>query len=422
MSGTNPPFPRATDPPPDPTAAPVVFVGSNGAADDGSGLLTALKKARILRSRLVVQGALTIRSPTNLLSGDVIEFDNATLTIGFNGNVFNEAGQSNLTMLGTVTVKGGRTQGFSGNGWLILGGSNIRFDWHCLCSDFSTSPSKYLILGKPNETTGGNGFVLRGQTVTADSTVVNLTDWSNVDISGVHSPPGGMTGMAPVAVVNIKCDATAGPVRGINVHDCQIDGGGVQKASGLITVKGTVGPGNIREVVLKNLELRNTCPVPGPGLLDACDVIGATDVTIDNVRGDTAFHGVGCIASHAAIANVVFEHLNGRAVAVGDASVQGENISDDTVTNCVGTDCGQTTLGPGSGFIVASSAGFSVERVTFTGCRTRDTTGHSQRYGFQITAHGIVKDVVLDGGEYSGFGESIHNPSGSNLIIRGAKV
>ena len=107
MSGTNPPFPRATDPPPDPTAAPVVFVGSNGAADDGSGLLTALKKARILRSRLVVQGALTIRSPTNLLSGDVIEFDNATLTIGFNGNVFNEAGQSNLTMLGTVTVKGG---------------------------------------------------------------------------------------------------------------------------------------------------------------------------------------------------------------------------------------------------------------------------------------------------------------------------
>ena len=71
--------------------------------------------------------------------------------------------------------------------------------------------------------------------------------------------------MAPVAVVNIKCDATAGPVRGINVHDCQIDGGGVQKASGLITVKGTVGPGNIREVVLKNLRAPKHLPRPGPG-------------------------------------------------------------------------------------------------------------------------------------------------------------
>jgi hypothetical protein len=421
MSGASPPIPPEKET--TVAATPSVYVGTNGITDDGQGLLSALKQARRGGARLIVRGALTIRSPTNLLTGDVVEFDNATLTLGYNGNMFSEGGQSNLSFLGALTVRGGRSQGFSGNGWLLVGGSNVRFDWHCQCSDFSTTPSKYLVLGKPNDTTGGSGFILKGQTLTTDSTVANLTDWSNVDISGIESPPNGMTGMAPVAVVNIKGDGNAGPVRGINIHDCRLDGGGIQKASGLITVKGSPGPGNIQDVVLRSLSLRNTCPVPGPGLLDACDVMYSTGVTIDDVRGDTAFHGVGCIASKATISNVSFERLNGRSVAVGDAQVQKENISDVIVTNCVGTNCGQSTLGSGgSGFIVASSEGFSTERVVFKGCRATDTTGHAQKFGFQLTAHGTIKDVTLEGGEFSGFGGSINNPSAIQLTVRGAKT
>jgi hypothetical protein len=423
MAGGTPGTPPAAEPPVGASTAPVVYVGSNGAVDDGAGLGAALKQARSAQTRLVVRGALTVRSPTGLRSGDTLEFDNASVTIGYSGNIFTAAGQANLTMRGTLAVRGGKSQGFAGNGWLLLGCSAVRFDWQCQCSDFSFAPSKFLILAAANGAAGGDGFVLSGATITTDSTVVNMTDWSNVDISGVQSPRGGMTGPSPVAVVNIKSDTAAGPVHGITIHDCQIDGGAVQKISGLITVKGTVGAGNIHDVTLKNLALRNTCPVPGPGLLDACDVIGATGVVIDRVTGDTAFHGVGCIASRATITNVVFERLNGRAVAVGDAAVQGENISDVTVTDCVGTDCGQSTLGAGgSGFIVASSPNFRVDRVTFTGCRTRDTTGHSQRYGFQITAHGSVSDVQLVGGEYAGFGQSIFNPTGASLTVRGAKV
>src|SRR5580658_3169774 len=129
--------------PPAPTPAPTIYVGTNGTSDDGAGLLAALTQARSAHGRLVVRGPLTIRSPTVLRSGDTIEFDRAVLTLGYNGNIFNASGESNLTMLGVVEVHGGKSQGFLGNGWLLLGGSTVTFDWQCQCSEFSVAPSKF---------------------------------------------------------------------------------------------------------------------------------------------------------------------------------------------------------------------------------------------------------------------------------------
>ncbi len=420
MSGPSPDRPPAT---PGGSAGGVVFTGSNGASDDGVGLLGALRQARRARVPVVVRGNLVVRSPVRLLSGDELQFDGATVSLGYAGNMFVEVAQSGVTMRGTLEVRGGKSQGFAGNGWLLVGGSGIRFDWHCRCSDFSFDPNKYLILGRANETTGGNGLVLTGETVTADSTVLNAGDWSNVDVSGVKTIPGGMSSPCPVAVINIKSDGAAGPVEHVSVHDCQLDGGGNQRTSGLVTVRGELGANNVRHVSLKNLSLRNMCPVPGPSLQDACDIIAVTDVTVDNVTGDTAFHGVGCIASQARISNVVFRNLNGRAVAVGDAHAQHENISDIVVSNCEGTDCGQSTAGPnGSGFLVAATEGCTTSNVTFENCRTRDTTGRSQPYGFRVTANGTVSGVRLVGGTYQGYKASVFNPSNVPIANQGAQV
>jgi len=404
-----------------PPTAGVVYQGTNGGSDDGAGLLQALRQARRSKSPLVVRGGLVIRSPVRLLSGDSLVFDHATVVLGYAGNMFVEVAQSGISMTGSLVVKGGKSQGFAGNGWLLIGGSGIRFDWTCQCSDFSFDPNKYLILGRANETTGGNGLVLAGETTTSDSTVLNAGDWSNVEVSGVKTVPGGMTSPCPVAVINIKSDGAAGPVENVYVHDCQLDGGGFQKTSGLVTVRGELGANNVRHVQLKNLQLRNMCPVPGPSIQDACDIIAVTDVTVDQITGDTAFHGVGCIASQARISNVVFRNLNGRAVAVGDAHAQHENISDIVVSHCEATDCGQSTLGPGgSGFLVAATEGCTTRNVTFENCRAKDTSGHSQPYGFRVTANGTVQDVQLVGGEYHGFKASIFNPSNVPVSNRGA--
>ncbi len=399
-----------------------MFTGSGGAQDDAVGLTDTLRKARRNRAGVTIRGSLTLRSPVRILSGDSLEFDHATIDLGYMGNGFVAIGQSDVSVRGTLTYRGGHSQGFVGNGWLLVSGKRFRFEWDCTISDFSSDPSKYLILARTNEVGPGDGLTILGRTLTTDSTVVNTTNWSNIEVAGVCTPPGGMTGMPPVAVVNLKSDGTAGQTHGIRVHDCDLDGGGRQQTSGLVTVKGAPGPGVIQDVVLRDLKLRNMCPVPGPSLQDACDIIGVSGVQVDNVSGDTAFHGVGCIASHATITNVAFRNLNGRSVAVGDAQVQSENISDITVRNCSAVDCGQSTLGPGSGFIVAASANFSVDHVVFENCTAKDSTGHSQKYGLQVTANGKIFDVTLIGGEYSGTLGSIRNPSNVPITVQGAKV
>jgi hypothetical protein len=369
---------------------------------------------------VVIRGAFQITAPTNLGPNLHIRFDDAVLTLGGSTNMFQAGGKSNLSFTGKVRFVGGREAGFVGFGFLLNGCSDVVFDWQCDVSGFSLSPGRFLINCNPQGPTGGRNLTLRGQTVTHDSTVLRAMDSSQVDVSGVVTPPGGLTAAVPLAPVAILSDGAAGTTGGIHVHDCDMDGGGIQKVSGLVRVFGSAGPGNIVGVQCSNLKLRNMIAIPSDGLADGLDVNHAVDVQISNVVGDRVCDLVSCVASRAVVSDCVAQDCNGIGILVGDGGSQTENISDITVRNCVATNCGRgLKFVNQSGIGVASSKGMTTDRVTFENCKSHDTTGSAQAFGFGFNAVGTITNVRIVGGELSGFREPIINPTRAGLQVRG---
>jgi hypothetical protein len=413
---------------PPPAGSKSVVVGPNGPApgvdfgpgNSPSGTNGFQEAVRSGASKVIVRGAFTVTAPTNLGSNLQIEFDDATLTIGANTNIFQAGGKSNLTFTGKVRFRGGKDGGFLGFGFLLNGCSNVVFDWTCEVSQFSSAPGRFLINCNPQGTTGGQNLTLKGQTVTVDSTVLRANDWSQVEVSGVMTPPGGLTAAVPLAPIAILSDGVAGPTHGVNVHDCQMDGGGLQRVSGLVRVFGSPGAGNISGVRCADLKLRNMIPVPSDGLADGLDVNHCVDVTISNIVGDLVCDLVSCVASRAVVSDCVAQDCNGIGILVGDGGSQTENISDITVRNCVAQNCGRgLKFVNRSGIGVASSRGTTTDRVTFENCRSHDTTGSAQMYGFGFNAVGTITNVRIVGGELSGYAQPVVNPTNAGLQIRG---
>jgi hypothetical protein len=405
-----------------------VVVGPNGptsGVDFGpgnspSGTNGFLEAVRSGASKVIIRGNHTVTAPTNLGPNVHLEFDDAKLTLGANVNIFQAGGQANLRFTGRVTFVGGRDAGFAGFGFLLNGCSDVLFDWTCDVSQFPTVPHKFLINGNPQGANPGRNFTLRGTTVTKDSTVVRLNDWSEVEVSGIETPPGGLTASVPLAPVAILSDGVAGPIRGVYVHDCRMDGGGMQQMSGLVRIFGAVGARNITDVRCTDLQLGNMIPIPSKGLADGLDVNQCTDVTISRVVGGRCCDLVSCIASRAVVTDCVAEDCSGVGILVGDGGSQKESIADVTVRNCVATNCGRG-LGytNSAGIGVASSPATTTDRVTFENCRSHDTTGSSQQFGFGFNAVGSITNVKIVGGEYSGYRQAILNPTGRGLQIRG---
>lgn len=371
--------------------------------------------------KVVIRGAYVISAPTNLVSNLEIAFDGASVILGASVNMFQAGAPDNLRVTGTVSVDGASARGFVGYGFLVVGGSNVVFDWTCRVQGFSANPPHYLIHAVPKEAAGGRGLVLRGSTVTVDSTVLRANDWSDVDVSGVTTPPGGLTKAVPLAPVALLADGAAGPVSNLSVHDCAMDGGGLQQVSGLVRVFGAPGPGNIARVRLANLRTRNMIPIPSRGLADGVDVNHATDVRFDRVVGDRVNNLVSCVASHAVVANCEATDCNGVGILVGDGGSQTENITDITVVDSVAVNCGRGLLGPNrAGMGVASHEGTTTDRVTFQNCRSVDTAGNGQRYGLGINPRGTITNVAWIGGELHGFESPIVSLNGVPVKVRGA--
>lgn len=426
---------NALDPAPRPSSAPLqasktVVVSPNGPGNGAeygpgnspSGTNGFLEAVRSGAAKVVIRGSFTITAPTNLGSNVHLEFDDAVLTLGANVNIFQAGGQSKLTFTGKVSVNGGRDSGFAGFGFLLNGCSEVLFDWTCRVSKFPAAPGRFLIDCNPQGATGGRKLTLRGQTVTVDSTILRANDWSQVEVSGVQTAPGGLVAAVPLAPVAILSDGAAGTTSEISVHDCQMDGGGIQKVSGLVRVFGSPGPGNIVGVQCINLCLRNTIMVPSAGLADGLDINHCVDVKVANITGDRVCNLVSCIASRAVVSDCVAEDCNGVGILVGDGGSQTESIADITVRNCVATNCGRgLRFVNAAGIGVASSRGTTTDRVTFENCRSSDTTGSAQMYGFGVNAVGVITDVRILGGSLSGFGQAILNPTPSGLQVRGVE-
>jgi hypothetical protein len=385
-----------------------------GPGNSPSGTNGFLEAVRSGASKIVIRGGFKVTAPTNLGPNVHIEFDDAVLTLGASVNMFQAGGKANLRFTGKVRFLGGRDAGFSGFGFLLNGCSDVLFDWQCEVSNFSQAPGKFLINGNPQGTTGGRNLTLRGQTVTHDSTVIRLIDWSQVDISGVVTPPGGLTASVPLAPVAILSSGTAGPVGGIHVHDCQMDGGGIQKMSGLVRVFGAPHVGLIDGVKCHDLRLGNMIPVPSDGLADGLDVNHSVNVQIGNVTGGRVCDLVSCVASHAVVTDCVAEDCNGVGILVGDGGSQTEDITDITVRNCVAKNCGRgLKFVNAAGIGVASSRGTTTDGVTFENCQSHDTTGSAQMYGFGFNAVGTITNVRIVGGALSGFRQAVVSTSGA---------
>lgn len=421
MSGT---------PPPPTSAAPgtTVVVSADGPRDGvdfgpgnspsrTNGFLEAVRSGA---SRVVVRGAFSVVAPTNLRSDLELAFDGATIAIGANTNVFQAGGQSHLRFTGSVRFDGGRSRSVSGFGFLLNGCTDVVFDWNCAVEGFANNPGRFLINGNPAGTQPGRGLTLRGRTVTADSTVLRACDYSDVEVSGVVTPPGGLTAAVPLAPVAIVSDGVTGPVRNVHVHDCQMDGGGVQKVSGLVRVFGAPGNGHIIGVRLENLRVGNTITVPSAGLSDGVDVNHAEDVTIRAVTGGRVCDLVSCVASRSVVEACVAEDCNGVGILVGDGGSQSEAIENIVVRGCTATNCGRgLQFVNAAGLGVAATKGSSTRNVRFENCQSRDTTGSAQRYGFSLNALGEIDGVEVIGGALGGFERSVVNPSGRGLRTRG---
>jgi len=422
----SPPVSSATPP----ADVRTVVVAANGPAvgvdfgpgNSPSGTNGFLEAVRSRASRVVIRGEFTVVAPTNLGSDVHLEFEDARLTLGANVNMFQAGGKSNLRFTGRVRFVGGKDAGFAGFGFLLNGCSNVVFDWSCEVSGFPAAPHKFLINGNPQGTTPGRSFTLRGTTVTRDSTVVRLNDWSEVEVCGVETVPGGLTASVPLAPVAVLSDGLAGPIHGVYVHDCRMDGGGIQKMSGLVRIVGAVGTGNITGVRCTDLLLGNMVAVPSAGLADGLDVNHCRDVTISRVIGGRCCDLVSCISSQALVTDCAAEDCTGVGILVGDGANQSEPVTDVVVRNCTATNCGQgLRFVNAAGIGVASSPGTSTDRVTFENCRSHDTTGSAQQFGFGFNAVGSITNVRIVGGEYSGYRQAILNPTGKGLQLLGVK-
>lgn len=396
---------------------PSADFGPGNSPSGTNGLQEAVRSGA---SDIVIRGDFLVAAPTNLPPNVHLEFDNAVLTLGGNVNMFQAGGKSNLRFTGRVRFLGGKAAGFGGFGFLLNGCTDVLFDWDCQVTGFPATPHKFLINCNPQGTTPGRNLTLRGRTVTHDSTVLRAMDWTQVEVTGVESAPGGLTAPVPLAPVAILSDGLAGPIGGIRVHHCRLDGGGIQTMSGLVRVVGAVGEGNIVGVECSDLELGNMIPVPSEGLADGLDVAHCTDVTIARVTGGRCCDLVSCISSRAVVSDCVAEDCNGIGILVGDGGSQTESISDIVVRNCVARNCGRGLhYVNASGIGVAASPGTTTDRVTFENCRSHDTTGSAQKFGFGFGTAGTITNVRILGGEYSGFGQAILHTTGTGLQIRG---
>jgi hypothetical protein len=396
---------------------PDAAFGPGNSPSGTNGVLEALHSGA---RRLILRGSFVVTHPTNLGSGIRLEFDQARLALGASVNIFQAGGQRDLEFVGTVAFDGGRSGGFAGFGFLLNGCERVRFDWTADVAGFSSEPGKFLINANPQGARAGRSFRLAGRTTTHDSTVVRVNGWSDIEIAGVQTPPTGLTTAVPLAPVAVVNDGTSGPMETVSIHDCDLDGGGIQRVSGLVRVFGGPGPGAIRSVRCAHLRLRNTIPVPSRGLSDALDLNHCSQVEVVDVSGDRVCDLVSCVASHATVTDCHAEDCNGVGILVGDGGSQTETVEDVTVRNCVARNCGRGLQSVNSaGIGVASSRGTTTRGVRFVDCRSDDPAGGVQRYGFSVNALGTIDDLAIEGGSLAGFEGPIANPSRARLSLRG---
>lgn len=380
-----------------PGAAPQFSVKSYGAAGNGTtDDTTAIQAALTAGAGQTVyfpQGTYLVSRQLVLGAGTTIRFDDATFKI----NATVAAGiltfaVPDVSMYGAFSVN---AAGFA-TPFIVgtLGGDRFYADVHASITNANAVPSANNYLFRVTQC---NGVRIGGYiTNTGNSPwLVRVDRGSNIEISDVVTPPLTVTN-GSFGVVMAQDTTGVGTISNVNIHDCQINGGGVLAGVyGAIVVGTATTAITCSQVTISNCTVINTT-----GSCDGIDVVLAQYVTITNcvlvscteginVSGCTAVTVTGCVA------------ITCRAFgfSAGDPTVA---FATNAVTfvNCEGFGCGQGGVGSAQ-FLVYAPVGVSTNVVHFEGC-TAFAEGQSQ-FELSITGGGgTVFDVLVNGGLWIG--------------------
>lgn len=365
----------------------------NGVTDDSAALQTALTAAAG-QTLLVPKGTYAVSAALVIAAGTTIVFDNATIlsTATVAAGVFTFSA-ADITITGKVFYNAQlhATPCFVGT----LGGD--RFDAgqiHASITNAATAPSANNYLFKITQC---NGVKIGGYITTSGNSpwLVRVDRGSNIDIANVYTPPLTVTN-GSFGVVMAQETTGAGAMSNINIHDCNIDGGGVLAGPyGAIVVGTATTAITCKQITISNCIVANTA-----SLCDGIDVVLAQYVTVVNCVLVGCTEGVnvsGCTA--VTVTDTVAILCRAFGFSAGDPTV---TFATNAVTfsNCQAFGCGQGGVGSAQ-FLVYAPVGVSTNVVHFEGC-TAFAEANSQ-FELAITGGGgTVFDVFVNGGLWLG--------------------
>jgi len=388
------------------TAAPIVYVGANSSTvDDSPGLLSAVQRAVAAGTPLAIRGTLNLLSTCTLGAGEdmaLIDLQGATFIDGLTAGtvMINVNGATGVWFEGAATFR-------PANGHV---GIQFLNSVQCGTSAYLVgSPLSGALLGTYLlQVNTGYDVSIVGTEVIDYNCAIKVIDPDDLELSGMRTPNGGATGAATfVLVVSNSAAATYGNA---NIHDFHLDGGNLANAHPAISagpnVIGTdLRPINIRihdgAIVNMNPSSGGT---HGDGIDLQADFSKIYGVRVDHAGTGIDVQGVGCVVSGCIATNCYFAGFE-----VGDPA-DAWNVTDVTVTGCVGIDNGQgvATAASANFYVSAgyvSSTGYNTQRVAFVGCESYNTQS-ATKYGLGVlvppSSTGTISNVSWVGGNLRG--------------------
>ncbi len=334
---------------------------------------------------LLGPGVYTLGGSVELGSAVELRFQNCSIEMGLNVPAFHvPPGSKDIALTGSLEAVG---NGHTAHFFRIDGTDGVDISLRGRATRLGPRMTMFLISQSTRVRLGG---ALRSE----DSAIVRCVDSSSVDISGVQCRYKSNIAESAIRVVST---GTYGLVRGINIHDCDVDGNGnVDLFGALINVSSNTGTPPIEEVMLRNLSVRGTIK-----LGDGIDVGRCRYVTVSDVVGDHLNCVVSLLASDVVVTNVVGHDSRAQTVAVGDPTVQTDDQENIIVLGCISVNCGAGFSGPpGSGLGVLVTQGRSIRHVRWSHCISVGVPGGGSRYGLGVSAGAFdvrVNDCLLEG-------------------------
>ncbi|MCI4319003.1 MAG: hypothetical protein L3K23_02580 [Thermoplasmata archaeon] len=324
-----------------------------------------------LRGRLG-PGSFTTSHVTTLASGSSLELDGASIRREGDDQVFAvNTGGHDVQLTGSLSFDGGGTPR---SAIRITGAHDIQVNLVANAMGITGAKPFVFVQNSERVSIGGD---LRSD----DASVIRTDDSSGLDISGVNSRLTADPGEAVVRVVSSS--ATTKPVRGIIVHDCDIDGGRVFTAHGapgaLINVSANADAPDIQQVEIRSIRVRNT-----GGYQDGIDVGRCSGTIVRDVAGTDLNCVVSVMGSNVEVSNVVGTACAAQVVAIGDPTYQTRDQREVLVRCAIGLDCGTGYSNPaGAGIGVLTTSPHTVSGVGFEECV-------STRFAMKPSLYGVT--------------------------------